>query len=220
MRAWFIIVACAVFVDCNAKPQTETAHFVAFADRGAATNRDPWYADSDEPTSSDCEVPQPLVLPVPESNTDSAVSMLKSESVVALTMQQAQSLLGVKELNPDSLLERAAKDADVQAEKREKKSQMPAFEGDTADRMKELASEHRQTATKARGLKRKLRPYLVRGLYLNEGTGAFSVYFRDTTLWVVHGSLGKHAVPMKRRPLVVFLEHVPTKVYVSVRMAE
>ncbi len=192
----------------------------AMAGRGAATNRDPWCADSDEPTPWDCVVPRPLVLPIPDSKTDSATSMLKSESVVALTMQQVQTLLGVKEPNPDSLLERAAKDADAQAEKREKESQMPAFAGDTADRMKELASEHRQTAAKTRGLKGKLKPYLVRGLYLNEGTGAFSVYVRDTTLWVVHGSLGKHAVPMKRRPLVVFLEHVPTKVYVSVRMAE
>ena len=135
-------------------------------------------------------------------------------------MQQAQTLLGVKELNPDSLLERAAKDAEAQAEKREKESQMPAFTGDTADEMKKEAAEHRQSAARARGLNGKLKPYLVRGLYLYEGTGAFSVYFRDTTLWVAHGSLGKHAVPMKRRPLVVFLEHAPTKVYVSVWMAE
>jgi hypothetical protein len=146
--------------------------------------------------------------------------MLKSESVVALTMQQAQTLLDVKELNPDSLLERAAKDADAQAEIQEKESQMPAFAGDKADKGKTWAAKFRQSAAKARGLKGKLKPYLVRGLYLNEGTGAFSVCFRDTTLWVAHGSLGSHAVPMKRRPLVVFLEHAPTKVYVSVSITE
>jgi len=220
VKTWFIVLACLVVIGCNSKPKTGIAHFVAFADRGAATNRDPWYADSDEPTPSDCEVPQPLVLPVPHSNTDSAVSMLKSASVVALNMQQAQTLLGVKELNPDSLLERAAKDADAQAEKREKESQIPFFAGDTAEKMKQWAREHRQTAAKTRSLKGKLKPYLVRGVYLNEGTGAFYVYFRDTTLWVAHCCLGKHAVPMKRRPLIVFLEHAPTKVYVSVGMAE
>ena len=77
MKTWFAVLACVVVVGCNAKPKTEIAHFVAVADRGVATNRDPWCADSDEPTPSDCEVPRSLVLPIPDSKTDSAVSMLK-----------------------------------------------------------------------------------------------------------------------------------------------
>lgn len=34
--------------------------------------------------------------------------------------------------------------------------------------------------------------YLLRGVYLNEHTGSFSVYSRSSLLWVYHGSLGRN----------------------------
>lgn len=64
------------------------------------------------------------------------------------------------------------------------------------------------------------KPYLVRGLYLNRGTGAFTLYSKDDELVVEHGSLGRHAVPMKRQCLVVFLERPATRVFVTVHMDE
>lgn len=65
------------------------------------------------------------------------------------------------------------------------------------------------------------KPFLVRGLYLNWGTGRFEVrVLRDHDVYVFHGCLGKHAVPMKRRALVLRLEHVPRHVYVDCGMAE
>jgi hypothetical protein len=190
-------------------------------DHRLATNRDSWYAESADATPGEwSEVHRPLILPVAHDKIDSAVSMLETKSAIPLSLQQTQTLLDVKSLDPDALLEEAAKDADAEAEKREKESQEPFFAGETAARFKELAAQHRQTAAKARALKGKVKPYLVRALYLNEGTGQFSASFKDSTLSVFHGSLGHHAVPMKRRPLVIFLEKAPTRVYVSVSMAE
>lgn len=63
-------------------------------------------------------------------------------------------------------------------------------------------------------------PFLVRAVYLNEGTGKFMVYQRGKCLWVTHGSLGHSAVPMKRQVLVVFLKVRPTQVFVDCSMAE
>jgi hypothetical protein len=188
------------------------------ADRRAATDHDPWYTGFVEPTPWECEVHRPCILPVPLANVDAAISMLQTD--VQVTMQQVQSLLGVDTLDPDSLLEQAAQDADAQGEKREKESVMPAFAAETAVKMKQWALEHRQTAAKARSLKGKLQPYLVRGLCLIEGTGRFTAYFHDSILWVSHGCLGRQAVPMRRRPVIIFLEDRPTKVYVDVHMVE
>jgi hypothetical protein len=63
-------------------------------------------------------------------------------------------------------------------------------------------------------------PYLVRGLYLNRGTGGFTVKYDGRDLYVHHGSLGHHAVPMSRQPLLVALPRAPEHVYVLVSMAE
>ena len=63
-------------------------------------------------------------------------------------------------------------------------------------------------------------PYLTRGVYLNGGTGSFSVYLLEDQLLVHHGSLGHRAVPMKRQALVLQLEQEPQDVFVTCSMAE
>ena len=63
-------------------------------------------------------------------------------------------------------------------------------------------------------------PYLTRSVYLNRGTGSFSVYILGNQLLVHHGSLGRTAVPMKRQALVLQLEHKPQDVFVTCSMAE
>ena len=63
-------------------------------------------------------------------------------------------------------------------------------------------------------------PYLTRGVYLNRGTGSFSVYILEDRLVVHHGSLGSSAVPMKRQALVLQLERSPTEVFVACSMAQ
>jgi len=63
--------------------------------------------------------------------------------------------------------------------------------------------------------------YVVRGISLNEATGAFEVFLLPADdIVVFHGSLGHSAVPMKRHPVVVELEHSPRQVYVECSMAE
>jgi hypothetical protein len=63
-------------------------------------------------------------------------------------------------------------------------------------------------------------PYLTRGVYLNRGTGSFSVYTLENQLLVHHGSLGRRAVSMKRQALVLQLERKPRDVFVTCSMAE
>ena len=67
-----------------------------------------------------------------------------------------------------------------------------------------------------------MRPYLVRGLYLNRWTGGFFVQVdsKGERLDVIHASLGRFAVPMKRLPLIIVVPTKPQTVYVQVRMAE
>ena len=62
--------------------------------------------------------------------------------------------------------------------------------------------------------------FLTRGVFLNRDTGHFSVTVLDDKLWVHHGCLGRHAVPMKRQALVIQLERMPKEVYVGCSMAE
>jgi len=62
--------------------------------------------------------------------------------------------------------------------------------------------------------------YLVRSVYLNEGTGKFSVYKFNNKLWVYHGSLGHSSAPMKRKALVIALDRVPSEIYVTCSMDE
>lgn len=63
-------------------------------------------------------------------------------------------------------------------------------------------------------------PYLVRGLYLNRGTGQFLVYVSGERLTVHHASMGSRTVPMKRQALVLQLEQSPEEVFVFCSMAE
>jgi hypothetical protein len=62
--------------------------------------------------------------------------------------------------------------------------------------------------------------FLVRGVYLNRGTGGFEVVPVGSELLVEHNCLGRSAVPMKRQALVVRLSQRPVTVYVSCSMAE
>jgi len=65
------------------------------------------------------------------------------------------------------------------------------------------------------------RPYLVRGVYLNRGTGVFQIYKQPRGgLMVSHESIGSHTTTMKRQALVVELDEVPRQVFVVCRMTE
>jgi len=62
------------------------------------------------------------------------------------------------------------------------------------------------------------RPYLVRALYGNHDTGAFQLYWANSSLIVSHSSLG-HPVPPQATVLVVCLAKAPSSVYSSISSA-
>ena len=149
----------------------------------------------------------------------------------------AHFLPGSGNLNPDAMLraaaEGASKDAERwehEAEKQEKRAATQQNEGE-----RKLCNEHaadyrngarndRQVAQYALSLLGKLKPYLVRGVVLNEGSRArFVVYLDGTELWILHPLRSadlSHPLPMKRRPVVVFLERPPTQVHVLMDVSE
>lgn len=61
--------------------------------------------------------------------------------------------------------------------------------------------------------------YLVRSVYLNKYTGAYRVIVGDGNVWVRHGSLGHHAVPMGRQVLILQLSDAPREIFASCSMA-
>lgn len=63
------------------------------------------------------------------------------------------------------------------------------------------------------------RPFLVRALMGNKGTGRFVVYLYDESIVIHHGSLGSYWPPLERMPLVVWLAKEPGQVFVSVSVA-
>jgi len=64
------------------------------------------------------------------------------------------------------------------------------------------------------------KPYLVRALSLNEGTGSYKVKIFQRNVFIHHGSLGRSAVSMKRQAIVLYLSEDPKEVYVTCSMHE
>jgi hypothetical protein len=62
-------------------------------------------------------------------------------------------------------------------------------------------------------------PHLVRAVSVNEANAGFSANYSDTSLYITQGSLGAMPVPMKRRPLVLFLETTPGQVFLDYSIA-
>jgi hypothetical protein len=160
-----------------------------------------------------------LILPVPNSRSDNAIRLLSDVPVVRLDIEKAEFILDQRNLNPEILLEVIVMEEEREAERLEKRStQLPSE--DISIKMKNLAKEHRHTAERARSLKGKLYPYLVRAVVLNESTGTFSSYVKDDELWIMHFQLERGPAPMKKYPLVIFLENQPSKVYTEILLAE
>jgi len=156
---------------------------------------------------------------VPDSSLNEAIAMLENAEVVEIDLPKARQMLDMPDLDPDTLLKAAIAEANAKAEKREEEAKDPFF-AEQAKRFLEYAQEHRRSVKKAEEMLGKTKPYLVRAVVLWEGTGGFDAYWKDSSLWVHHGCLGREAAPMKRRPLVIFLEKKPASVYNYVTMDE
>lgn len=62
--------------------------------------------------------------------------------------------------------------------------------------------------------------YLVRSCFVNDKTGGYYISFFKSYLWVSHASLDRYPAAMKRRALVLQLEHIPEHVYITCSFAE
>ena len=63
------------------------------------------------------------------------------------------------------------------------------------------------------------KPYLIRAIYMQGGTGAFQLYWKDGTLVVSHGGLGM-TVAIRRSALVACLPHAPEVVFGAATTAQ
>lgn len=186
------------------------------------TEKDSWYTGfSTYPWGGDDSgwIFTELILPVPNSRSDKAIRLLSDVPVVELDIEQAEFILDQRSLNPEILLKAIVMEEEREAERIEKKSAQLSSE-DISKKMKNWAMDHRHTAEKARSLQGKLNPYLVRALVLNEPTGTFSAYMKDDELWIEHFQLERGPAPMKKHPVVIFLESQPLKVYTEILLAE
>lgn len=165
------------------------------------------------------EVYRSLIIPVLASHIASANLMLNGNSFIKVDIKFARKYLNMPFLNPDSLLKSEISNSLAIAEEKEKEARDPFFIYHKEMFLNEAESE-RKKARRANEILGKTEPYLIRAIALNEGTGSFSAYWVDGSLLVFHGSLGRSEVPMKKHPLIVFLEKEPEKVYIDVSMAE
>jgi len=78
-------------------------------------------------------------------------------------------------------------------------------------------SEARRYATNPLRTMRELRPFLIHGLYRN--ARVFNVAIADRALWVDSADDPYDASPVRRQPLVIYIDEVPPDVYVTVGWA-
>lgn len=187
------------------------------------TQKDSWYTGfpSELPRldKDRDQIHQQRLLPVPDAHLKEAIALLADAEVVEIDLLKARQMLDMPDLAPDNLLKAAIVEANARAEKREQQGH-DRFFAEFAKDILEEAREHRLSATKAEELRGKTKPYLVRAVALWEETGSFAAYWKDSSLWIHHSCLGRTAAPMKRRPLVIFLEKKPASVYNDVTMEE
>lgn len=172
------------------------------------------------PWSNQYSVPLPaeLVKTVVKAKNDKALRLLGKSSVIELNLREAEDLVGLASIMPDRLVLAAYADFKAMAEKKEETAKNPLFSSDMKKSMLDEARRYQDYAAKIKGWSGRVKPYLVRGLVLNEETGNFTVYQIDNNVWVYHASLGEKMPPTKKRPLVLFLNSKPQNVYVGVGM--
>ena len=77
------------------------------------------------------------------------------------------------------------------------------------------AALNAQSLKYAAGSYEDYKPYLLRAIAKNEGTGAFYAFICSSGLYIEHGSLGHSIPPSTKVPLVVFLRQQPHRVFVT-----
>ncbi len=170
------------------------------------------------PSAEDCgQIETVLIHPVSPSLRDQGIALLSDVSLVELSDEDAARLIDVPNHThvPLATALVAAELDELRARRHravvERKDSWTG--GDEVD-LAALSSRYDA------GDYQSFRPYLVRAVAKNEGTGGFYASLCKSDLRIEHGSLGHSIPPSTRVPLVVFLRQPPQRVFVTWGMAE
>jgi hypothetical protein len=164
------------------------------------------------------QIPDPLIHQLSKLSNKEAVNMLENNPIKELDMIKTARLLNLDSVDPNEFVVNAYTEFEKMAKIKEDAAKNPFLSADAAKILLDQATQYRIASASTKDQLGKLRPYLVRGLALNEETGYFSVYLVGSELWVYHSSSGKEQPPALRRPLIVFLKSKPSKVHVGINM--
>jgi hypothetical protein len=181
--------------------------------------RDSWESDPTQlATNPSCvELDRSLVAPVPAVTRADAVAKLDKVSAVALNENETAAILDLKSGVNEASARGRIKSAIAKLEE-QKRLELEQRIGSWGPLDEERLAKLQNFGSS--GLPAKLMPYLVRGIAKNEFTGGFYVTKCGYDIFVGQGSLGHSVPPSIRLPVIVFLDHLPTNVYVGWAMAE
>jgi hypothetical protein len=177
--------------------------------------------------AGDIQFPSELSIAVPSRYRAQAVKMLTTSEIIPLSNAQCQALGCPADAAP--LLEKKITEQKKHVEFLEQHQELPRDAVQSLGEKQvrevrrhslELIADEKKEIVQWENWKNKLKPFLARAVALNEGTGGFAAVVRGDTLVISHMCLGKHAVPMKNVPVIIFLQKKPQRIYHSLGMAE
>mgnify|MGYP006967014877 CR=1 FL=1 len=186
-----------------------------------STQEDSWYTGTPARNNDTVieEIERERIIPVASSQLKNAIALLEVDSFIQIDMAMAETLTSQTNLDPDKILKEYSSNASARAKALEQQANNPK-NSSSREQILANAEQYAKKAVHAHGLIGKLKPYLVRAVILNEGTGGYFAYWLDSALVIGHGSLGRYPVPMKRHPVIIFLEKEPTALFTEVSMAQ
>jgi hypothetical protein len=183
-----------------------------------------WYkpppGDWLKPSKCGLQIPRELIIGLPPSLHQRAISLLGDADFVPLTDEQTRQLAG--QINPNAVLKSLIQQ---RTEKLRFFSEHPpsGFRGRELERQKTLhhsiMSQLSSDIEQFRKWKDRLRPYLIKAVAL-QGRQGFGATFISDDLLIEQVALGSHPLPMKKMPVVAFLPKEPHKIYTAVSMME
>ncbi len=144
-----------------------------------------------------------------------AVKLLNGKKFAELSAGELALLFPNRKFDTKAMIAAQAKEANDYALQREQEAKDPFFKQKTKDWMIQTAKEHRKFAAYTMKLPATLQPWLVLAEGYFEGTGGFDAHLAGSVLKVHHGSLGSSQPPLRKLPVVIFLEREIKEVQIS-----
>lgn len=207
-----LLLAVLASLSACALEKSTTIPASALVRDGWITGSPKWYPETSSyrPVSEGNVVREQIVV-IPESTRERAIQLLLDVPIRRLDQRTSAALLPDGLPNADDLVQKAVGRFEGEAAQRERQSKLDAFKNNPS--FAQWAAEWRAAAEREKKLKGRLKPYLVRAVWINERTGGFTVWSHADELWVKHWSLG--AADDHKAPVVIFLEHEPKALYVD-----